>query len=322
MAIRNKNLNLIPILQSLLQEESVVKAAEQVGLSQPAMSSALGRLRDLLDDPLLVRVGRSMRLTPRAQHLRSHIDELCAQIDALFQPESFDPQTAQLSFRIAATDYLAFLISQYLLPRIAAEAPGVRIQFVDVPGDAPNWMAEGTIDLAVCGQFGYWPDLHNEFLFRERYVAAVARSHPLADRGTVTSDDLAPYPSPGVIFDPELSHGPRDKHWITGLRSLDVTPQVTTMGQFASVLLALQTPFVARAPASLIQHLQGDLPLRLLELSGEVSEFDTCMFWTKITDQANEHIWLRALIRSCLEQAVSRETCGKRGNEGHAASST
>jgi DNA-binding transcriptional LysR family regulator len=304
MAIRNKNLNLIPILQSLLQEESVVKAADNVGLSQPAMSSALSRLRDLLGDPLLVRVGRSMRLTPRAQHLRSNIDELCAQIDALFQPESFDPRTAQLSFRVAATDYIAFLISKFLLPRIAREAPGVRVQFVDVPGDTPNWMAEGTIDLAICGQFGYWPDLHSEFLFRERYVVAVARDHPLSERKSVTSEDLAPYPTPGVIFDPELSHGPRDKQWITGLRSFDVTPQVTTMGQFASVLLALNAPFVARAPASLIQHLQTNLPLSLLELSGEASEFDTCMFWTKITDQANEHIWLRGLIRSCLEQAL------------------
>jgi DNA-binding transcriptional LysR family regulator len=312
MAIRNKNLNLIPILQSLLHEESVVKAADNVGLSQPAMSSALARLRDLLGDPLLVRVGRSMRLTPRAQYLRFHVGELCAQIDALFQPQSFDPKTAQLSFRIAATDYLAYLISRILLPKIATEAPGVRIQFVDVPGDAPAWMAEGTIDMAVCGEFGYWPELQSEFLFRERYVATVARHHPLAARSHVTSDDLAPYPSPGVIFDPELSHGPRDKKWVTGLRSLDDSPQVTTMGQFAAVLLALNPPFVGRAPASLIEVLQEDVPLHLLELSGEASEFDTCMFWTKVTDQANEHIWLRNLIRSCLEQTISRQSRASR----------
>jgi len=65
---------------------------------------------------------------------------------------------------------------------------------------------------------------------------------------------------------------------------------------------------VGRAPASLIEVLQEDIPLHLLELSGEASEFDTCMFWTKVTDQANEHIWLRELIRSCLEQTISRQS--------------
>ena len=87
MSIRSINLNLIPILQALLKEESVAKAAIQVNLSQPAMSGALARLRLILDDPLLVRVGRSMRLTPRAERLRRQLDEICGQVEVLFQHE-------------------------------------------------------------------------------------------------------------------------------------------------------------------------------------------------------------------------------------------
>jgi DNA-binding transcriptional LysR family regulator len=304
MAVRNKNLNLIPILQALLKEESVVRAADIAGLSQPAMSSALARLREVLGDPLLVRVGRSMRLTPRALHLREHIDELCAQIDHLFQPESFDPLTAKLNFRIAAPDYLAYLIAKYLLPRIALEAPGVFIQFVDVPGDAPNWMGAGTLDMAVCGDFGFWPELERELLFRERYLATVAHDHPLAMRKSVTSDELLAYPSSSIIFDPELLHGPREKHWVTGIRNIDYVAQVSAMGQFNSVLLASQVPFVGRAPASLVNQLSSFIPIKAVEISDEVAEFDTSMFWTKITDQAIEHKWLRAMIKACVGEAV------------------
>ncbi len=304
MAIRNKNLNLIPILQALLREESVVRAADICGLSQPAMSSALARLRDVLGDPLLVRVGRSMRLTPRALHLRENIDEICALIDHLFQPESFDPVSAKLNFRVAAPDYLAYLITRHLLPRLSKEAPGIYIQFVDVPGDAPVWMAKGTMDLAVCGEFGFWPELQREFLFRERYVATLAKDHPLAARPSVESEELLKYPSSSLIFDPELLHGPREKHWVTGIKNIDYVSQISAMGQFNSVLIAAEAPFVCRAPASLVRQLSQFMPIKAIEISDEVAEFDTCMFWTRITDQAIEHKWLRRVIKACVEKAV------------------
>jgi DNA-binding transcriptional LysR family regulator len=304
MAIRNKNLNLIPILQSLLNEESVVRAADAVGLSQPAMSGALARLRELLGDPLLVRSGRTMRLTPKAQDMRKHIDILCSQIDVLFQPDFFEPRTAHSSFRIAAPDYLVFSLSKQLLPLLSEHAPGVHVQFIDVPGDLPNWMGKGNIDLAVCGEFGFWPELKRDFLFRERYVATVSKRHPLAVRHSVGSDELLAYPSPSLVFDPGLSQSLREQHWVTGIRSLDFTSQVTSMSQFNAVLLAAEPPNVARAPASLVEQLSPVLRLKLLEISDEDASFDTCVFWTDLTDQAVEHKWLRSTIQQCLGSSI------------------
>lgn len=300
MAIRNKNLNLIPILQSLLNEESVVRAADAMGLSQPAMSGALARLRELLNDSLLVRSGRTMQLTPRAKELKAQVDSLCAQIDVVFQPDTFDPLTARESFRVAAPDYLAFQLTRFLLPLLAEQAPGIHIQIVDVPGDLPIWMESQNIDLAVCGEFGFWPELRHELLFRERYVAALAINHPLSAKEAVSSDELLAFPSPSVVFDPGLSKSHHDRHWITGLRSLDFTSQVTSMSQFIAVLLAAETPNVARAPASMVEQLSGILPLKLLEISDEDATFDTCIFWTTLTDQSISHTWLRAIIRDCL----------------------
>jgi DNA-binding transcriptional LysR family regulator len=300
MAIRNKNLNLLPILQSLLNEESVVRAADAMGLSQPAMSGALARLRELLNDPLLVRSGRTMQLTPRARELRAQVDTLCAQINVVFQPDRFDPLTAKESFRVAAPDYLAFQLTRFLLPLLAERAPGIHIQIVDVPGDLPLWMESRNIDLAVCGEFGFWPELRRELLFRERYVAALSLDHPLSARESVSSNELLAFPSPSVVFDPGLSKSHHDRHWVTGLRSLDFISQVTSMSQFIAVLLAAEMPNVARAPASMVEQLSGILPLKLLDISDEDASFDTCAFWTTLTDQSISHMWLRRMIRDCL----------------------
>ncbi len=303
MALRSKNLNLIPILQALLKEQSVARAADQVGLSQPAMSGALARLREALDDPLLVRVGRSMRLTPRALGMRKQLDEVCAQIELLFQPESFDPSTAELCFRIAAPDYLVFLLTEILLEQLATQAPNIRIEFVDVPGDLPTLMENSVIDLAVCADFALWPELRYADLFRETYVAAVARDHPLAKRSHVTSKDLLEYPSPSLNYDASFTsavRSTRGANWTTGIPIVDFSSQITTMSLFNAILLASRPPVVARAPASLVRRLGNFLPLAVIEIADEETSFNTGMFWTVVTDEALGHKWLRKKIKECF----------------------
>lgn len=309
MSVRSINLNLIPILQALLREESVARAADQVGLSQPAMSGALARLRDILNDPLLVRVGRSMRLTPRAERMRKQLDQICGDIERLFQPESFDPATAELDFIVAAPDYVVFLLSGALLARLGEQAPGIRIRFVDVPADLPNWMEESTIDLAVCGSFGFWPDLKYERLFRDRVVAAVSQDHPLLARERITSADLMAYPS--LNYDTRFTSSKREKKLMTGLPSLDWTPQITTSQFTDAVLLAAGSLTVARSPASIVGRLSELLPLATLELSDEETEFDTGMFWAPVLQDTQEHVWLRNLVRECLAPFATRERDGR-----------
>lgn len=303
MAVRSINLNLIPILQALLKEESVVKAATEVGLSQPAMSGALARLREILDDPLLVRAGRSMRLTPRALRMRKQLDQICASIEQLFQPESFDPATAEHSFVIAAPDYIAFLLSSVLLTRLRSEAPGIRLQFIDVPGDLPAWFENSRIDLAVCGNFDFWPDLKFENIFRDRIVVATTKGSPLLKRKRVTSKDLLDFPS--LRYDTSFRSAAWGKKFLTGISSLDLATQITTSQFIDGVLLAARLPTVARAPASLVERLSEILPLAMVELYGEETGFDTGLFWSPIHDEAVEHKWLRTLIKECFSTRPS-----------------
>jgi DNA-binding transcriptional LysR family regulator len=303
VSVRSINLNLIPILQALLREESVARAAEQVSLSQPAMSGALSRLRELLDDPLLVRVGRSMRLTPRALRMRKQLDEICGQIEQLFQPECFDPATASNSFTVAAPDYLVLLLSGPLLTRLREEAPGIRVRFVDVPVNLSDWMQDSGIHLAVCGNFDLWPNLKYEQLFRDRIVAAVAKDHPLISRERVSSADLLEFPS--LNYDVSFTSPQRDARVLTGLPSLDWMSQVSTPQFTDAVLLAAGSATVARAPASLVARLGEVLPLVAIELSGEETGFDTGMFWAAIHHDAQEHVWLRTVVKECLAPLCS-----------------
>lgn len=298
MSLRSINLNLIPILQALLSEESVAKAADQVGLSQPAMSGALARLRIHFNDPILVRVGRSMRLTPRAQRMRRQLDQICAQVEVLFQPETFDPATAEHSFVVAAPDYIVFLLSGVLLGRLREHAPGIRVKFVDVPNDLPEWLEDAKIDLAVCANFNIWPELKYEHLFADRIVAAVRKGHPLLERSRVSSTDLLEFP--GLNSNSSVASTARDMRHITGIQSLDWGSQVSS-GQFLnSAFVAASSPAVGRVPASLVGRLANWLPLASIELHGEETGFDTGMFWAPIQNEAVEHQWLRAMVTACL----------------------
>jgi DNA-binding transcriptional LysR family regulator len=297
VSIESTNLNLIPILRALLREESVVGAARQVSLSQPAVSGALARLREVLDDPLLVRVGRSMRLTPRAEKMKLRVEHICSEIEHLFEPEVFDPGTADIAFVVAAPDYLAFLLSKALLVRLRDEAPG-RIRFVDPPLNLHELLRDSTIDLGVAGNFHIWPNVEYESLFYERVVAVVANDHPLAKRSRVRSADLVKYPGVNMFTSGISSR--RVTRPPTGVPSLDYASQIV-VGQFTdAVLLAVESPTVARAPATLAEYLSTILPISVVQLSGEYDRIDTGMFWVPVQQDGPEHLWLRAVIRETL----------------------
>jgi DNA-binding transcriptional LysR family regulator len=310
VSLESTNLNLLPILRALLREESVVGAAKQVSLSQPAVSGALARLREELDDPLLVRVGRSMRLTPRAQRMRPQIEQICSEIERLFEPEIFDPATVDISFVVAAPDHLAFLLSRALVVRLRDEAPGVRIRFVDPPLNLHELLRDGTVDLAVCGNFHIWPNIEYKSLFYERVVAVVAKDHPLAKRTRVRSADLVRYP--GVNMFTGTISSKRDTKPITGVPSLDFASQIL-VGQFTdAVLLAMESPTVARAPATLGDYLSGILPLVVVQLTGEYDQIDTGMFWAPIRHDGPEHVWLRAVVEETLAPLKAPRARGSR----------
>src|SRR6266480_4512023 len=182
------DLNLLPPLAALLEERHVTRAAERSGLSQPAMSRALARLRQLLDDQLLVRDGSGYVLTPRAERIERQLAGLTPQLETLFAAEVFDPATAEEHYRIAATDYPLLLFLHQVAREVNKLSPHSALR-IESPRDALfDDMLHGRVDLSFYVAAPPAPFRH-ELLFEDICVCVMSADHPLAKRERLTLDE-------------------------------------------------------------------------------------------------------------------------------------
>ncbi|MEK1907783.1 MAG: LysR family transcriptional regulator, partial [Pseudomonas sp.] len=185
MNISTFDLNLLRVLDALLRERNVSRAAERLSLSQPAVSNALSRLRDQLDDPLLVRVGRTMQPTPRALALEMPIRDALQHIEqSLSDGAPFDPARSRQRFRIAVTDYVELILMPRLLRQLAELAPGLQIDIQHLSPSLPaDALDKGELDL-VLGRFEQVPVRFNSQRWVSETLHLLAqREHPLLAEG-------------------------------------------------------------------------------------------------------------------------------------------
>jgi len=214
--LRRIDLNLLVILDALLSEQHVTRAAERLHLSQPAVSHALGRLRDVLGDPLLVRQGGGLVPTARALELAAPLAEALAQVQALLAPNRFDPTSAKRSFRLAMSDYGAAILLPGLVRTLRREAPGIDLQVIQASREGMvDGVLNGDIDLAA----GVFPDLPAELrstpLFEEHYAC-------LVDRASLPEDGVLGLPAylarPHVLLEMRGSGTPEIERALTAIR--------------------------------------------------------------------------------------------------------
>src|SRR5258708_19541414 len=179
MNLNSLDLNLLVAVDARRREANVSRAAMRIGLSQPAASHALQRLRDLIGDPLLVRTGARMELTPRAQALRAPLAQALDQVRALFVPDGFDASTSERQFRLMMPDLAVELLMPPLMERITRVAPNVRIDVVPWRGPA-IFSAEfaRTIDLVISIGNAF-SGFHRQLLYTDSDALAVRRGHPV-----------------------------------------------------------------------------------------------------------------------------------------------
>ncbi|MDL5595727.1 LysR family transcriptional regulator [Bacillus subtilis] len=214
--LRRIDLNLLVILDALLGEQHVTRAAERLHLSQPAVSHALARLRDLLGDPLLVRAGSGLVPTARALELVAPLAEALAQVQSLLAPNTFAPASARRTFRLAMSDYGAAIILPGLIRTLRREAPGIDLQISHASREGMvEGLLNGDIDLAA----GVLPELPGELcstpLFEERYVC-------LLDRQSLPAEGVLDLPTylarPHVLLEMRGSGTPEIERTLTALR--------------------------------------------------------------------------------------------------------
>jgi DNA-binding transcriptional LysR family regulator len=180
MNLAGVDLNLLVVFDALMRERNVTRAGKRIGMSQPAMSNALNRLRHLLKDELFLRGPKGMRPTPRALEIAAPIHQALMEVDSALSPVAFDPAKATNTFRFSMADYAASLILPPLAKRLEEDAPGVDIRVRPDTLNGPQLLDRNEIDYAI----GYYTDYPERFqglsLFEESYVCVMRRGHPLA----------------------------------------------------------------------------------------------------------------------------------------------
>ncbi|QKE64263.1 LysR family transcriptional regulator [Aquipseudomonas campi] len=270
MNILTFDLNLLRVLDALLRERNVSRAAERLSLSQPAVSNALNRLRDLLDDPLLVRVGRAMQPTPRALALEAPIRDALQRIEqSLGEGAPFDPASSRQRFRIAVTDYVELILMPRLLKLLAERAPGLRIDIQhlspSLPGEA---LEKGELDL-VLGRFEQVPVRFQRQQWVSETLQLVAhREHPQLAAGL----DLDGFLGLRHLW----VHGGQTRgmveQWL-GERGLSREIVYTTPNYLQAAHIVASSELVAVLPVRLARYFAELLPLQLHELPFDLGPF-------------------------------------------------
>jgi DNA-binding transcriptional LysR family regulator len=293
------DLNLLVTLDVLLAEGNVAAAARRLRLSPSAMSRALARLRETTGDPLLVRAGRGLVATPRALELRERVAQLVQDSEEVLRPETA-PDLAQLvrTFTLRTSEGFVENFGAALVERVAREAPGVLLRFVQKADKDSAPLREGSVDLET-GVVGaaMGPEVRAQALFRDRFIGVVRIGHPLC-KGAMTAERYADARHIGISRRGQ-DRGPIDQ----ALEGLGLQRKLATIvGGFATALaLARASDMVATVPerhtASLREGMHG------FALPVPVPEITVSLFWHPRLQADPAHRWLRALVQEvCAAQ--------------------
>jgi LysR family transcriptional regulator, nod-box dependent transcriptional activator len=294
MSIRGVNLNLLPVLQVLLRERNLTRAGNLLGLTQPALSMALTRLRQTLDDPLLVRQGRQMVLTIKAQELIPAVDDICHKIEGILPLTGFDPIEYRGTWVIASSDQGFQHIAPKLVAAMEKRAPNAMLHLVDVPHHDLEPHA-GEVDFFILPrqimESGRFPNMRYEPFITEHFVAIASKETASQCRAGQKPNRIAMY-YPGLA-----SIDPKELSILNGWEG--VTGRTVVQVQHFNLLPALVSTSgcAAIVPISLAKVLQQIHAFEVIEGIGATQKsMETVLAW--YASQANHphNRWLRKLI--------------------------
>lgn len=292
---RTADLNLLRALEALLEERGVTRAADRLGLSQPATSAALAKLRRQFNDELLVRVGNGYQLTPLAARLRERTASALAMVDRVFlmQPD-FDPATAHRDFVILVSDYTLQVLLGQLARKVSAQAPGVRLFLRQLSEDSVDRAPDSLRDVdGVLLPHGLLLDLPYQDLFDDNWVCLVATDNT-AVGAELTMADLARLPWVSVFH--------RWTSYTTALRELrihGVEPNVQLVSESYWTLptFIAGTNRIALTQSRLARRLTEADGVRALPCPVPIGPLKMAFWWHPNNTADAGHCWLRDMLR-------------------------
>lgn len=303
----SRDLNLLLALDALLQESSVTRAARRLGLSTPATSHALARIRETLGDPVLVRAGRELVLTPRAEELRPQVRSLVEGAARALSPAApFSPRGLARTFTLYTTDHVLLVLGAAVDRILREEAPGVCLRFL--PSVAEDWipLRDGSADLSIC-ILGHFPEeFRTRKLFTDRFVCAVREGHPRVG-ARLTLDEylaldhvvVAPLGRRSHVDDVLAERGLERRirrvvpFFVSGLRMAAESDSVVTVSDRAAGALA------------------AALRLRLLEPPLPLAPYALNLLWHPRLENEPANRWLREVFVRAAATAAPEDGAGR-----------
>jgi DNA-binding transcriptional LysR family regulator len=296
MNIRNFDLNLLVVFRTLYEDRNVTKASKKIGITQPAMSNALNRLRYLVKDELFVRGPKGMRPTPRAIELSLPIKTALNNLELSLSSINFNPETTRKLFRMAISDDVAPLILPNLVDFLEKQSPESSLSISSEQGsEAIKLLDSNEIDFAI-GRFEIVPSRFGCMnLFTENYVCMMKKSHKLSKEKKISIEQyisskhlrVAPMDAPVAPIDRSLSQ-------LNLERKIFIRIDLITMAPFvlknSNVILTL--------PSKTAQRMAKNYNFSISELPVELEERHTKLLWHKELTNHPSFVWIRNQIRT------------------------
>ncbi|MCG8441588.1 MAG: LysR family transcriptional regulator [Caulobacterales bacterium] len=296
--MRRFDLNLLYTLRELLKEPNTTRVGEKLGLTQSAVSASLNRLRDTFRDDLLVRSGRAMKPTKRAERLLAPVEEILALVEELVEEVELDPKRLRRRFRIISAEYVLSNLMRPLMKAIEVEAPGVTVIGESATVEARARMRSGHIDLALAPLAPLeeaWSDIAHQPLYEDRLICIASKNNKDV-AGGVTADQFlslrhAVY-KPDPTKDRVLS---ASEQFIADLGvQLNVVLEATSYAVLPGALL--DTKLIATVPSFIFSLMPERDRLQAFDLPFEIEPFTVSLIWNGALNSDVQHQWFRETV--------------------------
>lgn len=302
----NMDFRLLRALLVLVTEKNVTRAANLLGVGQPALSQTLGKLREHFNDPLLVRTRGGMVPTERARELEQSARQILAEYDRMVSPaDRFDPATSRRRFVVTIPEYAEHMLMPPLLERLRRESPDIRIEVrPPQPARAIEQLEAGDVDLRIAWLLAPTPTLRSMPLFQDQVVCLASRSHPtIRDRLTVEDFLRCPHvrplgtgrPTTAVVLDEAVAKEGRKIERPFLVQNFLTIPAIVS-----------RTDMLATLPRMLARPFADQYALQLLEVPLRLPRIRYAAYWHERSQKDPGHRWLRGMF-----QQAGRELAGR-----------
>jgi len=296
--MKDHDLNLLKALNALIATESITRMGEHLGITQPAASRVMTRLRQAFADPLLVRTSKGYVLTPRALALKQATSDALAKTNQVFFATDFDPQNSSRQFRVASTDYGSMVVLNGVLRSITAQGKQLGLHIEPWKERTLEDLESGQLDLALYADDPVPGDFHTRDLFRETYGTLMAKTHPLAQQTDnltkLSPADLKEYPQLVATYPSGRQTQVDDV--LARLGQKNSSAQVAIPYFLAAPWLLKDTDFVMLCPQRAAQALAEHPAMTWRGLDSKVCDFTYRMVWHERANKDAGLAWLRKMI--------------------------